>query len=244
MASLNVWPGSVQQFRHIATHSSGRLNKFVRRLHEMLNAERNGRVVEWRRGLLILHSVDDFTNVMLPKYFNTRNFKTFRRQLNYYGFVHLRSFVVADSKTTALWVNQELADHGSDAISSVLMLRRAEATDNHKTPKERRDKKNEAAYSVEAEGIIRETSSVPVVFSSTKNLPATRIPPQVPQVVHYKNDQRTRWSRSDSMCSDDTPSTMSHESNENSRCGGHIDLTKTSEFTAASMLLCLSRATH
>ena len=233
-----------QQCRHIATHSSGRLNKFVRRLHEMLNAERNSQVVEWRRGLLILHSVDDFTNVMLPRYFNTRNFKTFRRQLNYYGFVHLRSFVVADSKTTALWVNQELADHGSDAISSVLMLRRVEATDNHKTPKERRDKKNEAAYSVEAEGIIRETFSVPDVLSSTKNSPATRILPQVPQVVHYKNDQMTRWSRSDSMCSDDTPSTMSHESNENLHSGGHIDLTKTSEFTAASMLLCLSRATH
>ena len=77
----------------------------------MLNTERNGGVVEWRCGLLILHSTDDFANTVLPKYFSTRNFKTFRRQLNYYGFVHLRSFVAAESKTTALWVNQELADH-------------------------------------------------------------------------------------------------------------------------------------
>ena len=62
-----------------------RLNKFVRRLHEMLNAEQEGGIVEWRRGLLILHSISTFSTEVLPRYFNTRNFKTFRRQLNYYG---------------------------------------------------------------------------------------------------------------------------------------------------------------
>jgi hypothetical protein len=63
-----------------------RLNKFVRRLHDMLIAERGRGVVEWRRGLLILHSTKSiFSEEILPKYFNTRNFKTFRRQLNYYG---------------------------------------------------------------------------------------------------------------------------------------------------------------
>ena len=65
--------------------TNGRLNKFVRRLHEMLTKERDGGVVEWRRGLLILHSIDIFSKKVLPKYFNTTNFKTFRRQLNYYG---------------------------------------------------------------------------------------------------------------------------------------------------------------
>lgn len=63
-----------------------RLNKFVRRLHDMLTKERGRGVVEWRRGLLILHSISGaFTEEILPKYFNARNFKTFRRQLNYYG---------------------------------------------------------------------------------------------------------------------------------------------------------------
>jgi hypothetical protein len=63
-----------------------RLNKFVRRLHDMLTNERGRGVVEWRRGLLILHSINDgFTDEILPKYFNARNYKTFRRQLNYYG---------------------------------------------------------------------------------------------------------------------------------------------------------------
>ena len=68
-----------------AASTNCRLNKFVRRLHEMLSAERNGDIVEWRRGLLVLHSIDRFSAEVLPKYFNTRNFKTFRRQLNYYG---------------------------------------------------------------------------------------------------------------------------------------------------------------
>ena len=68
-----------------------RLNKFVRRLHDMLIAERGRGVVEWRRGLLILHSIKSvFPEEILPKYFNTRNFKTFRRQLNYYGaLIHI-----------------------------------------------------------------------------------------------------------------------------------------------------------
>jgi HSF-type DNA-binding len=58
------------------------LNKFVRRLHDMLVEEKDGGVVEWRRGLLVLHSTDAFTKSILPKHFNTRNFKTFRRQVS------------------------------------------------------------------------------------------------------------------------------------------------------------------
>ena len=59
-----------------------RLNKFVRRLYDMLQAEKDSGVVEWRRGLLVLYSTDTFAKKILPKYFNTRNFKTFRRQVS------------------------------------------------------------------------------------------------------------------------------------------------------------------
>jgi hypothetical protein len=59
-----------------------RLNKFVRRLHDMLLAEKDSGIVEWRRGLLVLYSTDAFAKTILPKYFNTRNFKTFRRQVS------------------------------------------------------------------------------------------------------------------------------------------------------------------
>jgi hypothetical protein len=58
-----------------------RLNKFVRRLHDMLVEEKDSGIVEWRRGVLVLHSTDAFTKSILPKHFNTRNFKTFRRQV-------------------------------------------------------------------------------------------------------------------------------------------------------------------
>lgn len=58
-----------------------RLNKFVRRLHDMLVAEKDGGVVEWRRGLLVLHDIVKFSKEVLPKYYNTQNFKTFRRQV-------------------------------------------------------------------------------------------------------------------------------------------------------------------
>lgn len=126
-----------------------RLNKFVRRLHSMLIEEKDNGIVEWRKGLLVLHSTHTFAKTLLPKYFNTRNFKTFRRQLNYYGFVHIRSFSTTGSTTTALWVNQDLAKRGSASISSVLLLKRVDPCPEAKTAEGRRVRKEEAVNSVE-----------------------------------------------------------------------------------------------
>jgi len=142
--------------------ASLRLNKFVRRLHDMVKSEQDKGIVEWRRGLLVLHSTATFAKTILPKFFNTRNFKTFRRQLNYYGFVHVRSFSnTAASTTTALWVHQELAAtlHGMasttttadnpDDLMHILKLRRVEPNEDHKTVEGRRQRKELALYTVE-----------------------------------------------------------------------------------------------
>jgi len=133
-----------------------RLNKFVRRLHDMLVSEKDSGIVEWRRGLLVLLNTEVFAKQILPKYFNTRNFKTFRRQLNYYGFVHVRSFSnTSNSATTALWVNKDLAEtsasHGTkpEDIASVLLLKRVEACETAKTVEGRRVRKNLAISVVE-----------------------------------------------------------------------------------------------
>ena len=74
-------PSSSKRSKSTTSTGSGRLNKFVRRLYDMLAVEQGSGVVEWRRGLLVIYSTDSFTKKLLPKYFNTRNFKTFRRQL-------------------------------------------------------------------------------------------------------------------------------------------------------------------
>lgn len=127
-----------------------RLNKFVRRLHDMLVREKHTGIVEWRRGLLVLFSTDAFSKKILPKYFNTRNFKTFRRQLNYYGFVHVRSFSATGNTTTALWINQNLAeDEANDDVSAVLKLRRVEPNEVSKTVEGRRIRKELAIHTVE-----------------------------------------------------------------------------------------------
>jgi HSF-type DNA-binding len=136
-----------------------RLNKFVRRLYDMLCGETNSGIVQWRRGLLILLDTKLFAKQILPKYFNTRNFKTFRRQLNYYGFVHVRSYINTGSKsTTALWVNQELATGNIegqtscmdvDSVASVLYLKRVEPCDSVKTSEDRRVRKELALSTIE-----------------------------------------------------------------------------------------------
>lgn len=118
----------------------------------MLLAEQDNGIVEWRRGLLVLHSTDAFSKQLLPRWFKTKNFKTFRRQLNYYGFVHVRSFSTTGSTTTALWVNRELAQSvGSDDVNTVLLLKRVEPTDAAKTAQGRRERKTAALHTCEAD---------------------------------------------------------------------------------------------
>ena len=110
----------------------------------------------------------------------------------YPGFLHVRSFSSSSSATTALWVNQELADHGSDSISSVLKLKRVEPNEFSKTPEGRRELKKMAARSVEVEGLGRmiteytelsdkEPSGCPVpefVHCQQSCLPNSHEPPQ------------------------------------------------------------------
>lgn len=137
---------------------SPRQTKFVRKLYTMLSQEGSKGVVEWRRGVLVLFSIERFTEELLPKYFNTHNFKTFRRQLNYYGFVHVRSQALSGStsatSSTAIWANEELINSGPESsISSILRLRRVEVSEASKTPKGRRDRKYCVANSIEVDGL-------------------------------------------------------------------------------------------
>lgn len=158
LASIPITPDPFSSFKstkankskHPVGCSHPRLNKFVRRLHDMLVREKHSGIVEWRRGLLVLFSTDAFSKRILPKYFNTRNFKTFRRQLNYYGFVHVQSFSATGNTTTALWINQNLAeDDANDDVSAVLKLRRVEPNEVTKTVEGRRLRKELAIHTVE-----------------------------------------------------------------------------------------------
>ena len=181
-----------------------RLNKFVRRLHGMLVTEKNKGIVEWRCGLLILHSTDDFAKKILPKYFNTRNFKTFRRQLNYYGFVHVRSFSRTGSTTTALWVNQELAtkqaaltkDYDCDSISTVLLLKRVDPCPDAKTAEGRRVRKEVAVSTVEDIGMSNEwmnLSSKPgQTYQGRSPLSSLQIVTQNIQDTNTENAQQSK----------------------------------------------------
>lgn len=94
------------------------------------------------------------------------------------GFLHARSFSSSsDSATTALWVNQELVDSGSDSISSVLRLKRVESnSDSTKTTAEtRREKINDAA-----------TSFFTVEKFDAGNKKILEIDSDIPNVVHCK----------------------------------------------------------
>lgn len=228
---------------------SARLNKFVRRLHDMLQSEEDSGIVEWRKGLLVLHSTDAFTKKVLPKYFNTKNFKTFRRQLNYYGFVHTRSFSTTGSTTTALWVNQDLAKRGSSSISSVLMLKRVEPCEAAKTAEGRRVRKEEAARTVEDIGIntralqmdqIRQLAfkSIGSSDDDSGSSPSLKITtPPIPSYVHCEHDYSLNSTSS-------TPSlASSSQSQKYQEQANFISAYPTTD-DAANLLMMFSKSAH
>jgi HSF-type DNA-binding len=175
--------------------TSPRLNKFVRRLHDMLSKEKDLGLVEWRRGLLVLKSTGYFAKNILPKYFNTRNFKTFRRQLNYYGFVHIRSFSNAEQSTCALWANGELAKiavaAGADPndVSSVLLLRRVELADQATTNEMRRIRRELAISTIEKDlGISAKALQLQTLTSIGKSCHSAAATPEGMVIEHIIND--------------------------------------------------------
>ena len=99
----------------------------------------------------------------------------------------MRSFSASGSSTTALWVNQELANHGSDCISSVLKLKRVEPPESSKTPEGRRVRKNEAASSVEVGGLGELIACYSDV--STINMKPSGCP--LPKLVHFQHQPST-----------------------------------------------------
>ncbi len=222
-----------------------RLNKFVRRLHDMLQAEKDSGLVEWRRGLLVLYSTDAFAKKLLPKYFATRNFKTFRRQLNYYGFVHVRSFNTTGASPTALWVNRDLANEPTDDISSVLKLKRVEPCETAKTTEGRRQRKELAKHTVEQDiGVSAKTLQLEqirslalhgedLLFSESqmKNLRAT-VGSKIPTEVHFVTDSSSIENCGSSGFSMD----------DDMACSGGFETDDGASESAANVLLMLSRA--
>lgn len=231
----------------VATATAGaRLNKFVRRLHDMLQSEKDSGVVEWRKGLLVLHSTDTFAKQILPKYFNTRNFKTFRRQLNYYGFVHVRSFSTTGSITTALWVNQDLAQKGSDDIASVLMLKRVEPCESAKTAEGRRVRKELAIHTVEEDlGVNAKTLQMDQIRSMAIRgvkscVVDTSLFPSVPMEIQYT--QSTGAYSVSSASHDDLPDLASESADSSSSLASSSSSPSDEESaSAANLLLLLSK---
>lgn len=202
----------------------------------MLQCEKDSGIVQWKSGLLVLQNTDVFAKEILPKFFNTRNFKTFRRQLNYYGFVHVRSFSNTSNSTTALWVNRELAEttRGSDDISNVLLLKRVEPCEAAKTAEGRRARKELAISTVEQDlGMDAKTLHAQQIRNMVK-----KTGPEMRVVLEHQN---YNTSTTTVVVEPELPRTKP-KSGTSATTSSHSPKQLVSNVSAANLLLMLSKA--
>ena len=153
--------------------------------------------------------------------------------------MHVRSFSTTGSSTTALWVNRDLAQTGTDDISSVLKLKRVEPCEAAKTAEGRRHRKEMAIHTVEEDiGVSAKSLQLEQIRSIAlrgEDALLSRAPfpslkshhPPIPSEVHVPTDS------SASDC-------IKHEDSESSTISLCDDFVSTS--AAANMLLMLSRS--
>lgn len=69
-------------------NSQSRPNKFLSRLYSILSDSTHSTCINWSESgeSLIISDISEFTSSVLPLYFRHKNFSSFIRQLNMYGF--------------------------------------------------------------------------------------------------------------------------------------------------------------
>ena len=69
-----------------------KVNTFLTKTFDMVSSEEWAHVVTWTQNgtAFQIQDVTEFTNVVLPKFFKHKNFASFVRQLNMYGFHKIR----------------------------------------------------------------------------------------------------------------------------------------------------------
>lgn len=90
----------LSHFTFPRTGKRGVPQQFPRRLYEMLDGETKNaeadmlypKIIAWSSSgkAFRIHNVGEFSSVVLPKYFRTKKFSSFQRNLNLYGFAKVR----------------------------------------------------------------------------------------------------------------------------------------------------------
>lgn len=100
MSAVGDFPSNLSTLSYPRTGKRGVPQQFARRLYEMLQSEAKLALVSPEKNAFISWSesgfafrildVDGFTSSVLSKYFRTKKFSSFQRNLNLYGFTKVR----------------------------------------------------------------------------------------------------------------------------------------------------------
>jgi len=100
MSAVDSFSSNISTLSYPRTGKRGVPQQFARRLYEMLQSEaklasespEKIALISWSESGIAFRilDVDGFTSVVLPKYFRTKKFSSFQRNLNLYGFTKVR----------------------------------------------------------------------------------------------------------------------------------------------------------
>jgi len=100
MSAIDTFSSNLSTLSYPRTGKRGVPQQFARRLYEMLQSEaklalespEKNAFISWSESGFAFRilDVDGFTSSVLPKYFRTKKFSSFQRNLNLYGFTKVR----------------------------------------------------------------------------------------------------------------------------------------------------------
>ena len=97
------------------THSS----RFLMQLYQILEDKNNEKIIHWGNDgkYFIIENLYDFTEKILPKYYNHSNYASFVRQLNKYNFHKLKITPIENAFQNSLFIKGQ-----KNIISNILKI--------------------------------------------------------------------------------------------------------------------------
>jgi len=197
MSAVDTFSSNLSTLSYPRTGKRGVPQQFARRLYEMLQSEAKLALASPDKNAFISWSesgfafrildVDGFTSSVLPKYFRTKKFSSFQRNLNLYGFTKVRR-----GPDTDMYAHQSFIRGKPELL---LNLRKCSATSRRKiqvTSNYTDSCDSSSNSSIRSREPNYEKES-PIISPRTVVEPFLKTPNTPPKITSYEQNTNPTW---------------------------------------------------